>query len=103
MVDSYVSYADCLVTTIQNHGLASLYSGGLARLAWIVPFTVIYLPTYDFLKQQLLQRHHVLLAKSSLSSSSFQEQEAAAAAAAAARASTSTFTTATVTIPLETV
>jgi Mitochondrial carrier protein len=101
MVDSYVSYADCLVTTIQNHGLASLYSGGLARLAWIVPFTVIYLPTYDFLKQQLLQRHHVLLAKSSLSSSSFQEQEAAAAAAA--RASTSTFTTATVTIPLETV
>jgi Mitochondrial carrier protein len=86
MVDSYVNYADCLMTTIQHHGLASLYSGGLARLAWVVPFTAIYLPTYDFLKQQLLQRHVA----------SLQEQHEAAAAR-------TTFATSVTTSPLETI
>jgi len=48
MVDDYVgaSFLDCLLTTVQNHGWASLFAGVLARIGWILPFTAIYLPTY---------------------------------------------------------
>jgi hypothetical protein len=59
MVDDYggVSFIDCFSLTVQNHGWTAVFAGVVARVAWIVPFTAFYLPTYDFLKRQLLKRH----------------------------------------------
>jgi solute carrier family 25 S-adenosylmethionine transporter 26 len=55
MVDSLdANFWDCLLLTIQNHGYESLFAGTLARVAWIMPFTAIYLPTYDILKRMLV-------------------------------------------------
>ena len=57
MVDNYSSFADCLMLTVERNGFAVLFSGLFARLSWIVPFTVIYLPTYDFLKSLMWKRY----------------------------------------------
>lgn len=89
MVDSeYANYSfwQCLVETVDAHGWPSVFSGVIARIAWILPFTgtyhtdldeerglyssnkdshlflvylstAIYLPTYDALKRVLLLRH----------------------------------------------
>lgn len=60
MVDSeYVgdSFLECLLASIDHHGWMSVFAGVEARMAWILPFTAIYLPTYDYLKRQLLKRH----------------------------------------------
>jgi hypothetical protein len=63
MVDHYDGFAECLLATVSNHGVAALFAGVYARIGWILPFTAIYLPTYDFLKRRLLLRHtsYVLL------------------------------------------
>ena len=45
-------FLDTLTSTIHDYGLSSLFAGGTARVAWLVPLTAIYLPTYDFLKRQ---------------------------------------------------
>lgn len=55
MVDSQYmggSFWDTLMLTVHDHGLASIWVGGIARVAWLLPLTAIYLPTYDFLKRQ---------------------------------------------------
>ena len=58
MVDStYDSTWDCFVTTLDNHGWGGMWAGSLARVLWIAPFTMLYLPTYDFLHNSLLERH----------------------------------------------
>eukprot|EP00522_Entomoneis_paludosa_P008018 CAMPEP_0172450638 /NCGR_PEP_ID=MMETSP1065-20121228/8900_1 /TAXON_ID=265537 /ORGANISM="Amphiprora paludosa, Strain CCMP125" /LENGTH=389 /DNA_ID=CAMNT_0013202435 /DNA_START=85 /DNA_END=1254 /DNA_ORIENTATION=+ len=57
MVDHYSSFGDAFVSTVQNHGVGALFSGVVARVTWIVPFTAIYLPTYDALKNILHERH----------------------------------------------
>merc|ERR1712087_222970 len=47
MVDDdmvYSGFVDCVIQTMNDHGLDSLMQGGLARIAWLVPFTAIYLP-----------------------------------------------------------
>ena len=54
MVDDYASLVDCFVSTMQTHGL---WSGVAARVSWIVPFTMLYLPTYDGLKTWMWYRH----------------------------------------------
>jgi len=56
MVDDqmmYTGFVDCLVKSINEHGLDSLCQGGVARIAWLVPFTAIYLPCYDLIKRKL--------------------------------------------------
>lgn len=50
------SFAECLATTVHEHGPGAVFAGVLARVAWIVPFTVVYLPTYDALKRLLGER-----------------------------------------------
>eukprot|EP00527_Entomoneis_sp_CCMP2396_P001021 CAMPEP_0198144190 /NCGR_PEP_ID=MMETSP1443-20131203/13980_1 /TAXON_ID=186043 /ORGANISM="Entomoneis sp., Strain CCMP2396" /LENGTH=375 /DNA_ID=CAMNT_0043807543 /DNA_START=121 /DNA_END=1249 /DNA_ORIENTATION=+ len=57
MVDDYASFGEAFLSTYQNHGFEALYSGLTARVGWVIPFTVIYLPTYDFLKNMLEKRH----------------------------------------------
>jgi hypothetical protein len=57
-----MSFWDAALTTVENHGPEALFCGALARVAWLVPVTAIYLPTYDFIKNEL--------SKSSSSSSS---------------------------------
>ena len=51
------NFLDCMLTTVDEHGVAAVFAGWLARLAWVMPFTAIYLPTYDFLKRQLEGRY----------------------------------------------
>lgn len=51
------NYWDCVMNTVDSHGLAGLFSGMEARISWIVPFVCIYLPLYDKLKRTLMQRH----------------------------------------------
>jgi solute carrier family 25 S-adenosylmethionine transporter 26 len=48
-----MSFWDAACTTIENHGPEALFCGALARVAWLVPVTAIYLPTYDFIKNNL--------------------------------------------------
>jgi len=60
MVDAsstYDSTWDCFVTTVDHHGWVGLWTGAIARVLWIAPFTVLYLPTYDYLHSTLLERH----------------------------------------------
>ena len=64
MVDDYSSFLDALTSTVEHHGPAGVFAGVVARIAWIVPFTAIYLPTYDFLKRQLWKSHLAQLSMS---------------------------------------
>lgn len=53
--DYYSGYFSCLSDTVQEHGIVSLFSGSLARVAWLLPFSAIYLPLFDALKRMLLE------------------------------------------------
>lgn len=57
MVDGglYTGFADCFRKTVQQGGVGSLFQGGAARVAWLMPFTAIYLPVYEILKRRLEQ------------------------------------------------
>lgn len=59
MVDDFpdASFLDCMLSTVHDYGAGALFSGLVARVGWILPFTVIYLPTYDRLKRLLWERH----------------------------------------------
>jgi hypothetical protein len=48
-------FVPALVSTVQQHGFGSLFSGATARVSWLVPFCAIYLPTYDFVKHQWIK------------------------------------------------
>lgn len=50
-------FMDCLLTTVNQYGQESLFTGVLARMCWISVFCTLYLPLYDELKRRLLQRH----------------------------------------------
>lgn len=58
MVDAglYSGFFDCARKTVAQNGVGSLFQGGTARVAWLMPFTAIYLPLYDLLKRTLEQR-----------------------------------------------
>lgn len=40
-------------------GLAALFVGSVARVAWLLPFTTIYLGVYETLKRKLSERKNV--------------------------------------------
>lgn len=50
------SFFECFQNTVETYGPEGLFAGLLARVAWVVPFTVLYLPAYDGLKRFLLAR-----------------------------------------------
>eukprot|EP00978_Attheya_sp_CCMP212_P041503 scaffold238830_cov52-Attheya_sp.AAC.1 len=49
----YAGFFDCLTTNVNEHGMSTLFQGGLTRILWIMPFTAIYLPLYDIFKRKL--------------------------------------------------
>lgn len=54
MVDvGYSGFFDCVSKTIESTGFSSLFNGGGARIAWLMPFTAIYLPVYEVIKRRL--------------------------------------------------
>ena len=55
MVDGplYNGFFDCVRKTVEINGMTSLFQGGAARVAWLMPFTAIYLPLYDILKRKM--------------------------------------------------
>lgn len=55
--DMYNGFIDCTMKTIHNHGIESLFQGGVARIIWLVPFTAIYLPCYDLIKRAMQKRN----------------------------------------------
>jgi len=56
MVDAYdAGFLDCFLTTVDQHGVAAVFAGGMARIVWILPFTALYLPVYELLKRRLSQ------------------------------------------------
>lgn len=54
MVDvGYSGFFDCVSKTVSANGLGALFNGGGARVAWLMPFTAIYLPVYEVFKRRL--------------------------------------------------
>ena len=49
----YNGFFDCLAKTVQTGGVPALFSGSAARVAWLMPFTAIYLPVYEIIKRKL--------------------------------------------------
>jgi len=49
----YSGFMDCARQMIRANGVASLFQGAAARVAWLVPFTAIYLPVYEIMKRTL--------------------------------------------------
>ena len=56
MTDSslYTGFIDAGVKQVGASGVGSLFNGGAARVAWLMPFTAIYLPVYEVLKRRML-------------------------------------------------
>lgn len=58
MVDAHfagLDFWEATILTIHDHGLPALFCGAMARVAWLVPATAIYLPAYDFIKNRIEQ------------------------------------------------
>lgn len=56
MVDTgYNGFFDCLFKCAKNNGVSSLFSGSAARVAWLMPFTAIYLPVYEIIKRKMAE------------------------------------------------
>jgi len=54
MVDTgYSGFFDCAAKTVAESGVGSLFNGSIARVAWLMPFTAIYLPIYELLKRRM--------------------------------------------------
>jgi len=54
MVDvGYTGFFDCMSKTVQTGGMSALFAGSAARVAWLMPFTAIYLPLYEIIKRRM--------------------------------------------------
>lgn len=49
----YKGFFDCAIKTAQTNGVGALFAGSAARVAWLMPFTAIYLPVYEILKRKM--------------------------------------------------
>ena len=52
---AYGGLWDACKQQVGTYGVGSLFQGGAARVAWLMPFTAIYLPVYEEIKRKLLQ------------------------------------------------
>merc|ERR1711937_134802 len=50
----YNGFFDCVVKSVKENGFSSLFNGSIARVAWLLPFTAIYLPIYEIAKRRLM-------------------------------------------------
>lgn len=55
MVDTglYNGFFDCVAKSVRDNGIGSMFAGSAARVAWLMPFTAIYLPIYEIIKRKL--------------------------------------------------
>lgn len=61
MVDTgYNGFFDCLFKTAKTNGVGALFAGSAARVAWLMPFTAIYLPVYEMVKRNMAQSPSIL-------------------------------------------
>ena len=51
---AYGSFGCAFMQQVGTYGWGSLLQGGVARVAWLMPFTAIYLPVYEEIKRTLL-------------------------------------------------
>ena len=51
----YTGFFDAGRKQISSQGMSSLFNGGVARVAWLMPFTAIYLPVYEEIKRNLVR------------------------------------------------
>ncbi len=51
----YNGFFDCMFKTAKTNGIGALFAGSAARVAWLMPFTAIYLPAYEMVKRQIAQ------------------------------------------------
>jgi len=49
----YSGFFDCLTKTVKTGGMPALFAGSAARVAWLLPFTAIYLPLYEIIKRRM--------------------------------------------------
>jgi solute carrier family 25 S-adenosylmethionine transporter 26 len=49
----YSGFFDCLAKTAKNGGVSAVFAGSAARVAWLLPFTAIYLPCYEMIKRRM--------------------------------------------------
>jgi solute carrier family 25 S-adenosylmethionine transporter 26 len=49
----YSGFFDCLSKTVKTGGMSGLFAGSAARVAWLMPFTAIYLPLYEIIKRRM--------------------------------------------------
>mmetsp|Transcript_7454 Transcript_7454/g.14112 ORF Transcript_7454/g.14112 Transcript_7454/m.14112 type:complete len:380 (-) Transcript_7454:140-1279(-) len=49
----YNGFFDCLSKTVKSGGMKALFAGSVARVAWLMPFTAIYLPVYEIIKRRM--------------------------------------------------
>ncbi len=52
----YNGFFDCLFKTAKTNGVPSLFAGSAARVAWLMPFTAIYLPVYEIVKRKMAEK-----------------------------------------------
>lgn len=50
----YTGFLDAWTSVYQSGGIEGLFVGSAARVAWLLPFTTIYLGVYESLKRRLL-------------------------------------------------
>mmetsp|Transcript_10984 Transcript_10984/g.17905 ORF Transcript_10984/g.17905 Transcript_10984/m.17905 type:complete len:355 (+) Transcript_10984:72-1136(+) len=58
----YSGVAGALASIYSEGGVSGLFVGATARIAWLVPFTTIYLGVYEASKRQFLLRKHTAAA-----------------------------------------
>jgi len=49
----YSGFFDCLSKTAKTGGVQAVFAGSAARVAWLMPFTAIYLPLYELIKRRM--------------------------------------------------
>jgi len=49
----YNGFVDCVRKNVAQDGMGALFAGAAARVAWIMPFTAMYLPIYEIVKRRL--------------------------------------------------
>lgn len=54
MSGSGVSMGAALEATIGTGGWGNLFAGSSARIAWLLPFTTIYLGAYEYLRRSII-------------------------------------------------
>lgn len=51
----YSGIVDALSSIYQSGGVEALFTGSAARVAWLLPFTTIYLGVYEVAKRKILE------------------------------------------------